>query len=213
MHKDIKLLVFLTGVFCASLIISNILAFKTFNFIGYALPAAVIMFPIVYIVNDLIAEIYDFNTTKLVILTGFFMNLIAVIAYTIAIELTPSEFFYEQSAFKIVLSNSFRVLVASFTAYLIGSFTNLKIMSIYKNKHKDKHLAFRCIFSTILGESIDALLFISIAFMGTMSIFNMIQMIILQATFKIIYECIWFPITKYIILLTKERVEGDARDR
>lgn len=207
MNKNLKFLIFLTGVFCASLIISNILAFKTFDFFGYILPSAVIMFPIVYIINDLIAEIYDYKITRLVIYTGFIMNLMAVIAYNIAIILKPSTLFYDQYSFEIVLSNSFRVLVASFIAYLLGSFTNLKIMDTYKIKHGEKHLAFRCIFSTILGEGIDALLFISIAFIGTIPLYNIINMIIIQASFKIIYECICFPVTKLIIKAVKERID------
>lgn len=189
----------LSGVFCSSLIISNILAFKTFNFLGLTLPAAVIMFPIVYIVNDILAELYDYKAVKNIILTGFIMNLLAVIAYKIAIILPSSLFFTGQEAFETVLSNSFRVLCASMIAYIVGSFTNLNIMKSMKNKDGEKNLAMRCIVSTLFGEGVDALCFILIAFIGTMPLGNLIIMIITQALFKVVYEIIFYPITKTII--------------
>jgi uncharacterized integral membrane protein (TIGR00697 family) len=189
----------LSGVFCASLIISNILAFKTFTLFGLMLPSAVIMFPIVYIVNDMLAELYDYKTVKQIIYTGFFMNLIAVIAYSIAIKLPSSPFFTGQDAFELVLSNSLRVLIASMIAYLVGSFTNLKIMNTLKNKNKDKGLAFRCILSTVFGESADAFCFILIAFLGTMPFNQLLIMITGQALFKIVYEIVFYPITGYVI--------------
>lgn len=189
----------LSGIFCASLIISNILAFKTFTLFGLTLPTAVIMFPIVYIVNDMLAELYNYKTVKSIIYTGFFMNLIAVIAYSVAIKLPCSPFFNSQDAFKLVLSNSFRVLCASMVAYLVGSFTNLRIMNTLKSKNKDKGLAFRCIISTVFGESVDAFCFIIIAFLGIMPFNQLLIMITGQALFKIIYEIIFYPITGYVI--------------
>lgn len=208
MHKNITTLTFLTGAFCSSLIISNILAFKTWNMFGFTLPAAVIMFPIVYIINDVLAELYEYEITKNIIITGFIMNIIAVIAYNIAIILPISPFFEGQEAFTLVLSNSLRILIASFTAYIVGSITNLRIMNILKIKDGDNRLAFRCIISTIFGEGIDALLFITIAFIGEMPIINLITMIIAQASFKIMYEIIFYPITYNIIKRIKLNIKG-----
>lgn len=195
--------IILSGAFCSSLIISNILAFKTWQFFGIILPAAVIMFPIVYILNDVIAEICDYKTSKLIIYTGFLMNLVAVIAYNIAIGLKPSIYFEGQEAFSLVLSNSLRTLIASFIAYLIGSMTNLMIMDKLKNKDGDKRLAYRCIISTVFGEGLDALCFISIAFIGTMDMKSLLTMIIGQACFKILYEIIAYPLTRTVILKVK----------
>ena len=206
MSKE-KNLPILSGIFCSSVIISNILAFKTWGLLGITLPTAVIMFPIVYIVNDILAEIYDFKTTSKIILTGFFMNLVAVIAYNIAILLPCSEFFTGQEAFSLVLSNSFRVLVASFTAYIVGSYTNLYVMNRLKVGKTSKFLFFRCFISTVLGEGIDAIIFLVIAFLGVLPFNALLQMIVFQASFKILYEVIFYPVTKRMIKLLKEKTE------
>ncbi|MEG0282562.1 MAG: queuosine precursor transporter, partial [Clostridia bacterium] len=188
----------LTGIFCSCLIISNILAFKVFNIGNIVLPTAVILFPIIYIINDVLAEIYGFNKAKKVIILGFVMNILAVVAYKIAIELPHPIFFKGNEAFALVLSNSFRVLIASLFAYLIGSLTNSFIMVKLKEKCKNS-LMFRCVVSTFFGETIDAIIFISIAFFGTMPLKALIIMILSQAIFKTAYEIIVFPITNIII--------------
>ena len=203
-NKTLLTLPVLAGIFCGSLIISNILAFKTFNLFGIILPAAVIMFPIVYIVNDILAEIYDYKTVRNIIYTGFIVNLVAVIAYKIAIVLPSSPFFDGQSAMELVLSNTPRTLIASFIAYLIGSFTNLKIMKYMKRVHGENKLALRCIVSTIFGEGVDALMFITIAFIGTMPFISLLGMVVCQAIFKTLYECICYPFTDIIINKIKE---------
>lgn len=198
-NKKTSTLVALAGAFCASLIISNILASKTWVLLGLTLPAAVVMFPLVYIVNDVLAELYDYSIVSKVILTGFIMNLVAVVAYSIALALPPSPFFTGQEAFNIVLSTSFRVLVASLSAYLVGSFANLRVMNKLKYKHGRRKLAFRCILSTVVGESLDALVFITIAFVGTVPAIALVSMILGQAAFKVAYEILAFPITRAVI--------------
>ncbi len=193
----------LTGVFVGTLLISNILASKTFAINDIILPSAVIIFPIVYVINDILAEIYGFKKARSVILLGFCMNLFAVFAYNISILLPAPSFSTETAeAFKLVLGNTPRILLASFTAYIIGSLVNAKIMEYLKLKFENK-LMFRCVVSTIAGESLDALIFITIAFLGTMSMNNLITMIIAQATFKVLFEVIFYPFTKLVISKVK----------
>ena len=195
-----------TGIYCASLIVSNILAFKTFNIGNISLPSAVIIFPIIYIINDILSEIYGYKKAKLTIFLGFFTNLIAVAMYNIAIVLPPSPTFTMQNEFTVVLSNSIRMLIASFLAYIAGSLTNSKIMTILKEKAINR-LMLRCVLSTLVGESIDACVFITIAFAFTMPLNILITMIIAQAIFKTVYEIIMYPLTKIIIRKVKELEE------
>lgn len=194
----IELYAILTGIATACLIISNILAFKTFTFFNIILPCAVIIFPIVYIVDDVLAEIYGFQNARRVIYLGFIMNLVAVILYNIAIMLPAPTYFTGSQAFQLVLSNSLRVLLASFTAYFFGSLLNAYVM-VYLKEKAEKYLFIRCIVSTLCGEGLDALLFISIAFYGTMPLIALIGMIIAQALFKTIYEVIVYPLTRIVI--------------
>ena len=193
-----ELYAFLTGIFTASLIVSNIIAGKTFDFFSFTLPCGVIIFPIIYIVNDVLAEVYGYEKARKVILLGFLMNLVAVICYNVTIWLPAPAFFENSDAFSVVLGSTFRLMVASFAAYLVGSLVNAKMMVILKSWDDDK-LFVRCILSTIFGEGLDALIFILIGFWATMPLEVLILMIVAQALFKTIYEIIVYPLTKYVI--------------
>ncbi len=193
-----ELYAILTGIFTASLIVSNIIAGKTFDFFSLTLPCGVIIFPVIYIVNDVLAEVYGYEKARNVILLGFLMNLVAVICYNVTIWLPAPVFFENSDAFSIVLGSTFRLLVASFAAYLVGSLVNAKMMVVLKKWDEDK-LFLRCILSTLFGEGLDAIIFITIGFLGTMPLEALLLMIVAQALFKTIYEMIVYPLTRYVI--------------
>jgi hypothetical protein len=133
---------------------------------------------------------------------AFGLNLLAVICYEIAIIL-PS---YGENMFASVLGSSWRVLIASFLAYLVGSNVNATIMNRMHNGSGERLLFVRCITSTIAGETLDAFIFISIAFYGTMDNSVLFTMICAQALFKILYEAIVFPLTNVVIKKVKKVV-------
>lgn len=194
-----SLLQILTGTFVACLLVSNVLAAKTFTLGPVVLPTAVIIFPVVYIVNDVLAEVYGYQKTKRIIYLGFALNLLAVIAYAIAIKLPAPVFATEgAAAFAVTLGSTGRLLIASFAAYLVGSLLNALVM-VKMKKSLSKYLMLRCITSTFVGEGLDALVFISIAFGGTMPVKELAIMIVAQATFKTVFELIVFPVTKVVI--------------
>jgi uncharacterized integral membrane protein (TIGR00697 family) len=189
----------LTGVFVGCLLISNILAAKTFTVAGIVLPTAVIIFPLVYIVNDVMAEIFGYEKARNVIILGFLMNVIAVTSYSIAIALPAPEYAVEgAAAFETVLGSTWRLLLASFAAYLIGSLANASVMVKLKKKHENL-LMVRCILSTIIGEGIDAVIFILIAFAGTMPVSDLFVMIVAQALVKTLFEIVFYPVTRTVI--------------
>ena len=202
-----ELYAILTGVFTGSLIVSNIIAGKTFDFFSFTLPCGVIIFPIIYIVNDVLAEVYGYEKARKVILLGFLMNLVAVICYNITIMLPAPVFFENSDAFSAVLGSTFRLLVASFAAYLVGSLVNAKMMVIMKRWDEDK-LFLRCIVSTLFGEGLDAIIFIFIGFLGTMPFEALLLMIVAQALFKTIYEIIVYPLTRHVIKTVKALPEN-----
>lgn len=199
--KKTNFFAILSGVFCAALIVSNIISFKTFEVLGIVLPTAVIIFPIVYITNDVLAEVYGYKKARQVIWTGFAMNAVAVLAYTIAIKLPAPVYFEGQDAFALVLGNTPRVFAASMAAYLIGSLCNAKIMEKMKGK---SGLMARCVTSTLVGEGLDALIFITIAFIGTMPLATLATMIVAQAVFKTLYEVLCYPVTRIVISKVRE---------
>lgn len=193
----------LVGIFCAGLIISNIIASKTFEFFWITLPCGVIIFPLIYIVNDVLAECYGFKKARRAIYLGFFMNLIAVICYNVTMFLPAPAYFTGDSAFHTVLGSTLRLLVASFAAYLIGSLINAKLMVYLKGKYENK-LFFRCISSTFAGEGMDALIFITIGFLGTMPVSALLTMIVAHALFKTAYEVVVYPLTRHVIHNVKD---------
>ena len=201
-----ELYAILTGVFTACLIVSNIIAGKTFDFFSFVLPCGVIIFPVIYIVNDVLAEVYGYEKARQVILLGFFMNLVAVFCYNLTIWLPAPVFFENSEAFSIVLGSTLRLLVASFIAYLVGSLVNAKLM-VYLKKWDEEKLFFRCILSTLFGEGLDAIMFITIGFFGTMPTEALLVMIVAQALFKTVYEIIVYPITRTVIDKVKKLPE------
>lgn len=203
----------LTGVFVGCLIISNILASKSFEIVdGVTLPCAVFIFPIAYIVNDVLSEVFGLKRARRVILLGFLMNLLAVAMYELAMALPAPGWGQESSeAFSTVLGSSARILVGSFAAYLVGSMLNASIMVRMKARD-EKHLFARCIGSTIVGEGLDAMIFLTIAFVGTMSGSDLIVMIIVQAAFKILYEVVCYPLTRSVIVRIRRLPDAVGRD-
>ena len=195
--SQMELYPIITALFCGCLIISNILASKTFSLYDIILPCGVVIFPLVYIVGDVLTEIYGFKLAKRTIYLGFIINLIAVIAYQIAIFL-PGTDLATSNAFSIILGSTPRILVASLISYLVGSYVNAYFMKILKERYTE-YLFARCSISTLFGEGLDAIIFITIAFAGLMPNEVLITMIICQGAFKIIYEIIVYPITRTVI--------------
>ena len=199
MKSKTQLYQVLTGVFVACLLISNILAGRTFTIGDIVLPTAVVIFPIVYIVNDIMAEIFGYKKTRNVIMLGFVMNAFAVLAYSIAIQLPAPVYATEQAeAFEVVLGTTGRMLLASFAAYLVGSLINARIMVKMKER-SEKHLMLRCVTSTLIGETLDAFVFVTIAFWGTMPLESLIIMLIAQPTVKTVLELVLYPFTRLTI--------------
>lgn len=191
--KKLNVYVALTALYCVMLIVTNILANRTFEVWEFMLPSAVIAFPVIYIVNDIMTECYGFKLASKVIITAFCLNLIAVIVFNLAIQLPTT---IDYGAYNIVLGNTLLPLVASVTAYLVGSFVNAKVMDIMKN---GKSLFVRCVLSTLFGETLDAAIFITIVFIGVMPFEVVLTMIATQAIFKTAYEIVVYPITRKVI--------------
>lgn len=192
----------LVTIYVACLLISNVTAVKTFSLGPFSLPAAVLLFPVVYIVNDLLAEVYGFKKARLAIYLGFTLNLLMVSYFALTIALPAGPFFGAQEAFATILGSTPRMLIASLVAYLVGSNLNAKIMVSMRDAARGKGgfaLFARCIASTFVGEVCDSLIFITIAFIGSMPYSQILFMVATQALFKTLYEMVVFPITNVVI--------------
>lgn len=137
---------------------------------------------------------------KNVIYLGFILNIIAVILYSIAIML-PSDS-PNAEAFSSILSTTPRLFIAGLISYLMGNIINSKIMVVLKEKYND-YLFVRCIASTVIGEAIDSIIFITVSFYGVFPGELIITMICCQVVFKVLYEIIAYPLTRKIIFSVK----------
>jgi uncharacterized integral membrane protein (TIGR00697 family) len=194
------LFVSLAVLFTVSLIVSNIIAGKLWQApFGIVLTCGVFLFPIVYIIGDVVPECYGLSMARKVIWLGFAMNLYAVIFFFLTMKAAYPPFFEGQSSFEVVLGFTPRLLVASFIAYLIGTNANAWVLVQVKKLTKTKYLWMRTISSTIVGEGLDSLVFVTIAFYGVIPTAALLPMVFYQATFKTLYEVIATPLTYLVI--------------
>lgn len=195
-----ELLNVLLCLYTSCWVISNILTSRIISLGDFAVvTAGMLLFPVVFIVNDLLTEIYGYKMAKKAIFIGLGINVMAVVFYNLAIILPYPAFATDGAvAFEKVLSTSFRVLIASYSAYLSGGLVNAYVMHRMK-KWKDNQLMLRCIGSTVFGETVDSTIFCMIAFLGAMPIKSLLVMIILQATCKTLFEVFIYPVTKQVI--------------
>lgn len=205
-RKKYNLLILLFGIYTSSIIIQNVLATKQIDIFVFTVTTGILVSPIVFIIQDIVSEIYGYKDAKKMVLLGFIMNFIGVLLFTLAIILPKSQFWFNQEAFSSVLGTTFRISIASFTAYIIGSLTNSKIMVLLKNKFP-KSLFVRAISSTIAGQFLDNALFSTIAFLGVLPLKAIISMIIGATIFETLYEVIFYPITKFSIMKIKKYIE------
>jgi len=217
-----KWFAFIMAMFVTTLIVSNIIAVKLVTMGGLYLPAAVILFPIAYIFGDILTEVYGYKRARQVIWTGFFGNLIAVIAIWIAGQLPAAPFWSAgifqtpvgaQAAYEAILGFAPRLLLASFTAYLVGEFLNSFVLAKLKIRTEGRYLWLRTISSTIVGEGADSLVFITVAFYGIFPPAALGQAILSQWLFKVAFEVLATPLTYWAVNSLK-RAEGvDIYDR
>lgn len=208
MKNSVSVLFMFAGIlFATCLLISNILATKILMIGPWAAPAGVLIFPIAYILNDVITEVWGFAKARLIIWTGFAINVIAIFFFTLAIVVPGAPFWQNQEAFATILGNTPRIVFASLCAYLAGSFLNAFVMSRMKVLTNGKGFAARAILSTLLGESADSGIFIVIAFAGIFPIGVILTMIFTQAMIKTLYEIFILPVTVWVVKWVK-RVEG-----
>lgn len=198
----------LLGVtFCVCLILANLLATKQVQFGPLNLTAGVLVFPISYVVNDCITEVYGYRRAKLIIWTGFVMNFAFVLLAWLADMIPGAPYWTNQEGFHALFGLAPRVALASFAAFLVGSFLNAYVMSRMKIRDKGRRFSLRAIASTIAGEVSDSLIFFPIALGGIVPKENLLLMMISQVVVKTLYEVVILPVTIRTVAWLK-RTEG-----
>jgi hypothetical protein len=185
---------------------------KLVNIFGFILPAGIIIFPISYIFGDILTEVYGYSQARRVIWLGFFCNLITVVAIWIGQVLPSASFWDGQAAYERILGYTPRLLVASFLAYLVGEFANSFVLAKMKIATKGRWLWTRTIGSTLVGQGFDSLVFITLAFVGTIPATELVSVIITQWLAKSAYEAAITPLTYVVVNFLKRKERMDVFD-
>lgn len=211
--KNLRYFPLITGLFTASLIISNILDSKLFQIGGMVFPTGIILFPIVYVFGDIFTEVYGYAQSRKAIWAGFLSLLLLVISLSVARVLPAADFWKNQDAFNLILGKVPRIVVASITAYFIGEFVNSYVLAKLKVKQNGTNMASRFILSTVVGQALDTIVFITIAFAGTMTIQQMSNIFLSAWVFKVLWEIAALPISLPLVKWLKKEEEEDYFDQ
>lgn len=202
----------LAVTFCVCLIVSNLMEIKTVDLGPLTITAGVIVFPISYILNDCIVEVYGFAKARLVIWLGFGMNLLVSLLLQLGIWLPGAESWTGQEAMTEIFGAVPRIFAASFIAFLCGSMVNAYVMSKMKVNSRGRHFSLRAIISSLWGEGVDSLIFFPIAFGGVLAWSEIGLLIITQTFLKTFYEVLILPVTMRVVKLLRDHEGGDVTD-
>ena len=206
-NRHSTLFVVVVALFVTNLLISNVIANKAIELFGYPLQAADLIFPISYILGDVLTEVYGFKRARRVIWIGFGCNFFAMVAIQLGLHLPAHPDWHDQGAYEAILGNQPRILAASFCAYLVGEFVNSVVLAKMKVWMAGKHLWMRTIGSTVLGQGFDTVIFLSIAFYGIWPTELLLSVMFSQWLFKVCYEALATPFT-YLVVNKLKRAEG-----
>ena len=191
------------SLFITCLITANITAVKLISVFGLVMPAAIIIFPISYILGDVFTEVYGYRQARKVIWLGFFCNLFLVIVVYIGLVIPAASFWDGQASYERILGYTPRILASSFLAYLTGEFSNSFVLAKIKIATRGKWLWVRTITSTLIGQGLDSLIFITLSFVGTMPVEALLLAILTQWIVKSLYEAMVTPVTYKVVNFLK----------
>ena len=199
-------------LFCVCLISANILETKQISVLGISLTGGLIVFPISYIINDCVCEVWGFQKARLLIWTGFAMNFFFVAMGALCDWIPGAPYWTNEAGFHAIFGLAPRVAAASFVAFIVGSFANAYVMSKMKIHDKGRNFSLRAILSTIVGESFDSVIFFPLALGGVVPTEELPKLMLWQVLLKTVYEVIALPITIRIVKALKEHEGEDTYD-
>lgn len=201
-----------TAAFVAVLLISNVASTKILQLGPFSFDGGTILFPLAYIFGDILTEVYGYRRSRRVIWTGFFWILAAAGIFTLVDFLPPAEGWELQSSFHNILGQTPRIVVASLVAYFAGEFSNSFTLAKIKILTRGKLLWVRTIGSTLVGEAVDTILFLMIAFWGVLSPALLLSVLISNFLFKVGIEILFTPLTYRAVNWLKRSENEDYFD-
>jgi queuosine precursor transporter len=212
-NKQVSVLFMLFSIlFCVCLISANVLETKQISVGPVNFTGGLIVFPISYIINDCVCEVWGYGKARLLIWLGFAMNFIFVAFGALCDALPAAPYWTYSEGFHAIFGLAPRIAAASFLAFLVGSFVNAYVMSRMKLNSGGKNFSARAILSTVFGETADSLIFFPLAFGGVLPTEVLPSLIIAQVVLKTLYEVIVLPVTIRVVKATKRHENEDAFD-
>ncbi|MDY4731819.1 MAG: queuosine precursor transporter [Prevotella sp.] len=216
MEKKIQqvsvLYLFFSVLFCVCLITANVLETKQIQIGCLSLTGGLIVFPVSYIINDCVCEVYGYARARLLIWLGFVMNFIFVVFGALADAIPGAPYWNNDEGFHAVFGLAPRIAAASFVAFVVGSFINAYVMSRMKIASRGKHFSLRAVVSTVLGEGADSLVFFPLAVWGVVPNAELLILIITQIVLKTLYEVMVLPLTIWVVKKAKKHEQLDFFD-
>ena len=213
MKEKVSVPFMLLGIlFNVCLIAANLLETKVIQVGSLTVTAGLLVFPISYIINDCIAEVWGFKKARLIIWSGFAMNFFVVALGLIAVAIPAAPFWEGEEHFNFVFGMAPRIVAASLMAFLVGSFLNAYVMSKMKVASQGRNFSARAIWSTVVGETADSLIFFPVAFGGVIAWKELLIMMGIQILLKSMYEVIILPVTIRVVKAIKKIDGSDVYD-
>jgi len=211
--QKVSVLFMLFGtLFCVCLITANVLETKQISFGPINVTAGLIVFPVSYIINDVVCEVWGYQRTRMLIWMGFAMNFLFVIFGAIADYIPGASYWDGEEGFHQIFGLAPRIAAASFLAFLAGSFVNAYVMSRMKLSSDGRNFSARAILSTVFGELTDSIIFFPLALGGVIPWEEMPSLVISQVTLKTLYEIMVLPVTIRVVAFTKAHDKEDVFD-
>ena len=200
-------------LFCVCLITANVLETKQMAFGPISITGGLIVFPVSYIINDCVCEVWGYRKTRLLIWLGFCMNVLFVMFGALCDAIPGASYWDNEAGFHAIFGLAPRIAAASFVAFVVGSFANAYVMSRMKVSSQGKNFSLRAIMSTIFGETADSLIFFPLALGGVVPTEELPVLILSQIVLKTLYEIIVLPITIQVVKYTKRHEGLDEYDK
>lgn len=212
-RKTVSVLFMLfSTLFCVCLITANVLETKQISFGPVNITGGLLVFPVSYIINDCVCEVWGYAKARLLIWLGFAMNFMFVMFGALADAIPGAPYWDNDAGFHAVFGLAPRIAAASFVAFLVGSFINAYVMSRMKVAHGGRHFSLRAVLSTVFGETADSLIFFPLALSGVVPLAEMPSLIISQVVLKTLYEIMVLPVTVRVVGMTKTHEHTDVYD-
>ena len=199
-------------LFCVCLITANILETKQIQVLSVSLTGGLIVFPVSYIINDCVCEVWGYSKARMLIWLGFAMNFFFVMVGALCDAIPGAPYWDNEEGFHAIFGLAPRIAVASFIAFICGSFINAYVMSKMKIASNGKNFSLRAILSTVAGESIDSLIFFPLALSSVVPAKELILLMVWQVILKTVYEIIALPITIRVVKALKKYEGEDVYD-